>query len=836
MGEVYRARDPRLERDVAVKIVASGSELSAERLRRFEQEARAIAALNHPHILAIHDIGSENGVSYVVFELLEGQTLHARLKHGPVPTRKAVEYGVQIGRGLDAAHARSIIHRDLKPENLFLTSDGQVKILDFGLAKLTEATDAGWETDAAAPRTATEEGLVVGTAGYMSPEQARGRRADARSDIFAMGAILYEMLSGRPAFEGEIAADRLSAILHHDPPELVSAGREPVWPGLERIVRRCLEKDPEERFQTARDVAFALAALPVVSGTRPTPGTQSGVKRNRAFGAGALILLCFMAGVLADRILRRLPPAEPPTYRRLTFDRGSVEGARFAPDGNTVIYDAAWRGELREIFMTRLDSRESRPLGVPGYLHAVSPTSELAVDLAAGVPLSGGTLARVPLGGGAPREILDGVTAADWSPDGTELAVVRVVDDRQRIEFPIGKLLYETKSNLSDLRVSPRGDWVVFVQNLPGWGVAAGSLVAVDQSGVRRILSADWADLVGVAWRADGREVWFTAAKERGEFKALHAVSLDGKERLVARLLGQIDLKDLARDGRVLLTHPDWRMEIVGLAPGASRERDLNWLGASQLADLSDDGRRVLFTELPEGGVEGGFTYLRKTDGSPAVRLGEGQALALSPDGKWALALLAAPSRLVLLPTGVGESKTLTRPGLTYLSWGAWFPDSRRVLFVAERNGGPAQAYVQDIEGGEPRSVGPPGIGLRYLYRATVAPDGRTIAAVTQDGIPLLFSTDMAEARPCPGLGSGDMPIRWSADGRALLFMRWGRLTAEVYRLELATGRRTRLWELGARDPAGVLPPIVRVTPDGRSYAYGFVRILSDLYLVEGLK
>ncbi len=832
---MYRARDPRLERDVAVKIVASGSEVTAERLRRFEQEARAIAALNHPHILSIHDVGSENGVSYVVFELLEGQTLHARLAHGPMPTRKAVEYGVQIGQGLAAAHARSIIHRDLTPENVFLTSDGQVKILDFGLAKLTEAPDAGSGSEATVTRTATEAGLVVGTAGYMSPEQARGRRADTRSDIFAMGAILYEMLSGRQAFEGETAADRLSAILHHDPPELASAAGEPVWPSLVRIVRRCLEKDPEERFQTARDVAFALEALSVASGTRPTPGTHAGVKRSRAFGAAALVLLCFIAGILADRALRRLPPAEPPTYRRLTFDRGSVGGARFTPDGSTVVYDAAWRGERSEVFTMRLDSRESRPLGLPGVLHAVSSTSELAVGLRPLRPQDNlGTLARVPLAGGAPREVLENVTSADWSPDGADLAVVRVVDGIERVEFPIGRVLYEPKAYrrgadaIRYLRVSPRGDWLAFVES--PLGSPAGSVVAVDRTGAKRVLSKDWADLFGLAWRPDGREVWFTAARS-GEFKALRAATLDGRERLVARLLGQIDLDDIARDGRVLLAHPNFRIEMVSLAPGVSKERDLTWLGVSWLADLSDDGRQVLFTELPEGAGEGGLTYLRKTDGSPAVRLGEGLALGLSPDGKWALSELTSPSRLVLLPTGVGEGKTLTRPGLTYLGAGSWFPDSRRVLFTAAANGGPSHAYVQDVEGGEPRALGPPAIG-----RPLVAPDSRTIVALAQDGKPILFSIDAGEARPCPGLESGDLPIRWTADARALFFQHNRGLTAEVHRLELATGRKKLLWELAPHDPAGAAGLHVRLSPDGTSYAYSFGRDLSDLYLVDGLK
>ena len=231
--------------------------------------------------------------------------------------------------------------------------------------------------------------------------------------------------------------------------------------------------------------------------------------------------------------------------------------------------------------------------------------------------------------------------------------------------------------------MSPRGDWVAFVDHAdPVLAFSAGSVVAVDRTGATKTLSTGWADLYGLAWRPDGREVWFTAAR-RDEFKALRAVTLAGEERLVTRVMGQLDLEDVSRSGRVLVGHPNFRYDMVARAPGESKERELTWLGMSQVADLSKDGSRVLFTELPEGAGEGGSTYLRPTDGSPAVRLGDGVAQALSPDGKWALSILTSPSRLVLLPTGAGQARDLTRPGLTYLG-GAWFIDSRRVLFAAE--------------------------------------------------------------------------------------------------------------------------------------------------------
>lgn len=628
----------------------------------------------------------------------------------------------------------------------------------------------------------------------------------------------------------------MHAIVKEEPPDLAETNRS-VPPALERIVRHCLEKRPEQRFHSAHDLAFDLKAITTLSGAATALPLAVGAapRSKRALGGFALVALGAAIGLLADRTLRTVPSPVAPTYRRLTFDRGTMGAARFTPDGSTVVFDAAWRGEETEVFTTRIDSHESRPLGLRGAIvHAVSSASELAVGLGAqgGPRFGGGILGRVPLAGGAPREVLENVTWADWSPDGADLAVVRLGSASQRVEFPIGNVLYETKGNISHFRVSPRGDWVAFLDHPPGTltPFSAGSLVAVDRTGARKTLSSGWADLYGLAWRPDGREVWFTAGKQ-GEFKALRAVTLAGGERLVARMLGQIDLEDISRDGRVLLTHPTLSNEIQTLVPGVSQERDLTWLGMSRLAGLSEDGSRVLFTELPEGAGEGGFTYLRKTDGSLAVRLGEGVAVALSPDGKWASSLLASSSRLVLLPTGAGEAKDLTRPGMAYGSWGDWFPDSRRVVFLAEANGAPPRAYMQDIEGGEPRALGPEGI-----QRPIVSPDGRTVAALAQDGKPFLYPTEGGEPRPLRGLEPGDLWMRWSADGRSIFFYRNKGFAAQVYRLDLATGRRELLRELTAADPAGVSLPFVCVTPDGKAFAYGYFRNLSELYLIEGLK
>src|SRR5215207_521938 len=322
MGEVYRAHDPKLGRDVAVKVLPAAFSADAERLRRFEQEARAAGALNHPNVLAIHDVETHDGAPFVVSELLEGATLREQLRGVPLPRRKALDYAVQIAAGLAAAHERGIVHRDLKPENLFVTTDGRVKILDFGIAKLVEpANDAEALTDLPTRRLNTDPGVMVGTPGYMSPEQVRGGRVDHRSDIFSFGCVLYEMLSGRSAFRKGSTADTISALLNEEPPD-ISESNGAVSPAVERLVRRCLEKNPAARFHSASDLAFALEALSGSDATSgaspavvaPTPGRPKSRERLVLLAVGGLLLISTLA--FAALYFRR-PAAERPVTTRL---------------------------------------------------------------------------------------------------------------------------------------------------------------------------------------------------------------------------------------------------------------------------------------------------------------------------------------------------------------------------------------------------------------------------------------------------------------------------------------------------------------------------------------
>jgi len=839
MGEVYRARDPRLGREVAIKVLPASFSQDADRLRRFEQEARAAGILNHPNLTAVYDIGSQDGSPYVVSELLEGETLRSRLAAGPLAVRKTLDCALQIARGLAAAHEKKIVHRDLKPENVFVTRDGRVKILDFGLAKLkqTEASE-GKQTEFPTATVGTDPGVVMGTMGYMSPEQVRGLPADHRSDIFSFGAMLYEMLSGQRAFRGDTAADTITAILTKEPPELSQTKKE-IHPGLERIVRHCLEKNREERFDSARDLAFDLEALSSISGpaaiSPPVAASEHKSRLPMLVAALALVVLGAAAGLLVGKGVWSRPH---PSFHQLTFRRGNIGSARFAPDGQTVLYSAGWEGDPLEIFVNRLESPESRPFGLAGAeVLAISRSGEMAVSTGRHVVAAftrSGTLARMSVSAGnAPREITEDVHWADWAPDGGSLAIVREVAGRERLEFPIGRALYETAGWISHPRVSPKGDLIAFVDH-PGRGDDGGRVAVVDLSGKTRPLAGPFESAQGIAWSPRGREIWFTAAVTGGN-RALWAVTPSGRSRLLARVTAPVTIQDISASGLVLMTQDTSRIGTAVRLAGEEKERDLSWLDWSVAADLAPDGKTLLFFESGEGGGAGYSVYLRKTDGSPAVRLGEGAPGTLSPDGKWVVSLLhpASEPQVAVFPTGAGEARKLPRDGLN-IQRPDWLRDGKRILFTANEPGRGARVYVQDIDGGRPRALTPEGY---RSFRWTVSPDGKVFAAIGPDRRHYLYPLEGSEPTALAGLSGLDLPIRWSADGRSLYVYRRGDLPAKVYQVDVATGRK-QLWrELMPADAAGVTDIVVVCpTPDGRSYVYSYSRILSNLYVVEGLK
>jgi Tol biopolymer transport system component len=826
MGVVYRARDPRIGRDVALKVLPLAFAESPERVRRFETEARTAGGLNHPNVLVIHDVGAHEGAPYLVSELLEGQTLRERIDGGPLPPRRALELAAQAARGLAAAHDRGIVHRDLKPENLFCTADGQVKILDFGLAKLRAEAGVPDSDNPEAPTRSghvTQPGAVMGSAGYMSPEQARGEPADARSDLFSLGAVLFEMLTGRPAFRGATQVERLTAILRDDPVEPLERDAR-FSPALLRSLRRCLEKSPAERFQSARDLAFHLEALEGQSGPSgdalPALARRSRLLRRGVLAAGvaAILALGFIFGV-------RHAQRQPPSFRRLTFRRGTLGAARFGPSG-TVVFTATWDGGPWEIYSLPADHPAARPLGIRAAdLASVSRDGQLALLLRPPQGKGPSTLGLAPAQGGPVRETTAGVTDADWLPDGKALAVVRLIGSRSRLEFPAGTLLVETAGRLSTPRVSPDGERIAFVDH-PFADDPRGSLVLATRSGQRLVLVADVPHVDGLAWSPRGDEVWFSGSDTEGDVE-LRAVSLGGDVRSLARVPGAGALQAIDASGRALLTFTTRERGMRWLGPSPSSERDVSWTDASELADLSADGSTLLFTDQLR-------VYARSVDGSAPARVGRGLAYRISPDGKTALSLAASqPPQLTLTPLSGGPARKLAVNGPLALEQAAWFPDGAHLLLAGSEPGRGMRLYQMGFDGSPPRPLTPEGMGPE----AALSPDGKELAVSDDLGRLWLQPTRGGEPQRLASVPQGTQPAGFSADGLYLNLVRFeseGRL-ARVTRLDLTADKETLLREISLPDLTARLSRVA-VTPDGKSVAYSFVRELSSLYLLERVR
>jgi serine/threonine protein kinase/Tol biopolymer transport system component len=837
MGEVYRARDARLERDVAIKVLPASFATDPDALARFDREMKTLAVIPHPHILAIYDVGREGSTAYAVTELLEGETLAEVVARGPIPIRKATEYGVQIARALAAAHDRGIVHRDLKPANVMLTSDGHVKVLDFGLARSTTTADD------AATKATTTPGLVMGTVGYMSPEQARGLPADHRTDVFAFGCVMYELMSGRRAFERSSAADTLSAILKEDPAPLAGPTLA-VPPALERVVQRCLEKEPAERFQSARDLAFALDALSF-GATGPPSGQAAAPWPRRTNALAGAAVAAVAAAFVLGQVLAPSEPIPPPTITRLTFERGVIRTARFAPDAETIVYGASWNGAPLKIFVARADTAESKPLDLPsGDIVAVSKTGDMLLSLGRRFLTSWtaeGTLASARLFGSSARELLEHVRDADFLP-GDRLAIVRRVDGRDRLEVPQGTVVFDTAGYISHVRVSPDGQRVGFLEH-PLFGDNRGYVAVYDGKAARR-LTPEYTGLEALAWSADGREIWYCGATTESNWpiRAIDADTVEPRDgRIVWYVPHDLLVLDIDARGRVLLTGNATGGVTQGAVGGDVRDRDFTWSGWTVPGHVSRDGRTLILSS--QDGADPDYSVLvQRLDGSAPVKVGRGRAQALSPDGTWALSITPSePNRVLLSPTGPGDSRQLD-VGDLIPRVGMFVPPALTVAVVGTRNGSPAVAVV-DVPAGTrtmldlPELRGRP-FGIRRHLGTHVSPDGSVLATMTDDGEVLAWPLPGGgPSRELAALGPNEMFAGWSSDPARILVAAWNGPTARIDSLDLTTGQRKSMREITVADPAGMLTvPDLYISADAQTYVYGYTRMLSTLYLVTDLR
>jgi serine/threonine protein kinase/Tol biopolymer transport system component len=786
MGEVYRARDARLGREVAIKVLPELVSLDPDRLQRFEVEARAAAALNHPNILAVYQMGNYAGVPYLVTELLEGRTLTETLRRGSLPLRKAIDFGIQIAQGLAAAHEKGIVHRDLKPDNLFVTKDGRVKILDFGLAKLMQPK----ESVANVAPTLTLPGVAMGTIGYMAPEQVRGLATDQRADIFAFGAILCEMVMGKPTFQRNTSADTMSAILNEEPPRISELAPEtPV--GLQRVVHRCLEKNPEERFRSASDLAFALQELTDPSGVASS-GTHSIRRDNdkdrnrnrnddwrvRPVPAGALIAVC--AALLVALYLWLRTPGVPKVSNYVQLTHDGQQKTLIGTDGSRLYLNSgegrAGSFASRGVAEITVAGGEPKKMSILPSLNMVpvdlSPDgAELLVVDGQGAPPKG-PLWSFPVLGGSPRRLGDsmGETGA-WSPDGKMLAYTNLNDlFVAKADGTEPRRLLSVKGDIVNVAWSPDGSHLLFDSSETAGTVGQQLMweVSADGKGQHRLMEGwhDPPDECCGKWTADGRYFIFQSG---GQIWTLPPTGfLRSGTKPVPLTSSPLSLSSPlpSKDGRKLfVVGKTYRGEMMRY--DAKAKQFLLFLGgiSAEYVAFSTDGQWVTYVSYREGTL-----WRSRADGSERFQLTYPPMYPVlprwSPDGKKIIFFEFArgadkPARMYELSSEGGSPQPLLPEDTTQQLDPNWSPDGKKIIFAGESNDPTSAVHVLDVASRQVSSLP----GSQGLYSPRWSPDGRYVSAFSADSKTLLLFD--FQTQKWSELASGSLSwLNWSHDGK----------------------------------------------------------------------